>query len=361
MPECQSHPTGLTFVVTGGAIPSTKVSAMPKIASELHSRPPMERMMHIHEKIRRNRFPNCSKLAKEIEVSTRTIKRDIDFMKYRLNLPIEYDARRYGYFYTKPVDQFPSVPVTEAEVFALLVAHKAISQYRGTPFEVPLHAAFAKLTGQLDGTRSFTMANLQQALSFRPFAPEEVNLENFQILTRGISEQRRLKFSYKNLGANRAQSRKVNPYHMACADNRWYIIGYDLARKGMRTFALTRMKNVELLQDNFKLPDDFQIDEYLKGSFGIFKAEDDFEVVLEFDKWASDLVCERKWHPSQEVVKLKNGRVRMSLRLNNIEEVERWVLGWGSHVTVVRPMRLANRVLKAASELVARYASFLEK
>ena len=317
--------------------------------------------MHIHEKIRRNRFPNCAKLSKEIEVSTRTIKRDIDFMKYRLHLPIEYDARRYGYFYTKPVDQFPSVPVTEAEVFALLVAHKAISQYRGTPFEAPLHTAFAKLTGQLDGSRSFTMANLQQALSFRPFAPEEVNLENFQILTRGISEQRRLKFSYKNLGANRAQSRKVNPYHMACADNRWYIIGYDVGRKGMRTFALTRMKNVELLQNTFKLPDDFQIDDYLKGSFGIFKSDDDFEVVLEFDKWASDLVCERKWHPSQEVMKLKSGRARMTLRLNNIEEIERWVMSWSTHVTVIRPQRLVDRVAKSVAALQDRYQTLAKR
>jgi predicted DNA-binding transcriptional regulator YafY len=333
---------------------------MPKVAKELHSRPPFARMMHIHEKVKGKRYPNCSKLAREIEVSTRTIKRDIDFMKYRLNLPIEYDQRRYGYYYTKTVDQFPSVPVTEAELFALLVAHKAVSQYRGTPFEQPLHTAFAKLTGQLDGNRSFSMENLQQALSFRPFAPEEVNLENFQLLTRGINEFYRVKFSYKNLGAARAQSRRVNPYHLACADNRWYIIGYDVARKGMRTFALTRMKKVELLPDKFVAPQDFQIDEYLKGSFGIFKAADDFEVVLEFDKWASDLVSERKWHSSQEMVSLKSGRARMTLRLNNIEEIERWVMSWGTHVTVVRPIRLANRVLKAASEMVKRYSSFPE-
>lgn len=334
---------------------------MPIVAQELHSRPPFERMMHIHEKVKRKQYPNCTKLSREIEVSTRTIKRDIDFMKYRLNLPLEYDQRRYGYYYTEPVDQFPSVPVTEAELFALLVAHKAVSQYRGTPFEQPLHTAFAKLTGQLDGNRSFSMPNLQQALSFRPFAPEEVNLENFQILTRGINEQRRVRFSYKNLAADRAQSRRVNPYHLACSDNRWYMIGYDTARKGMRTFALPRMKKVELLPEKFKAPEDFQIDEYLKGSFGIFKSDDDFEVVLEFDKWSSNLVCERKWHPSQEVVKFKSGRARMTLRLNNIEEIERWVLGWGSHVTVVRPVRLANRILKSASELVQRYGSFLDK
>lgn len=60
---------------------------MPKVKDRIFVRPPWERMMQIHEQLKRNHFPNCSKIAKEIEVSTRTIKRDVDFMKYRLNLP----------------------------------------------------------------------------------------------------------------------------------------------------------------------------------------------------------------------------------------------------------------------------------
>jgi proteasome accessory factor B len=236
-----------------------------------------------------------------------------------------------------------------------------VSQYRGTPFEQPLQTAFAKLTGQLDANNAFSMANLHEALSFRPLAPEEVDLESFQILTRGIKERRRLKFAYKNLGAERAQPRHVNPYPLTCVDNRWYIIGWDVKRKGMRTFALSRMREVEVEVKTFTIPDDFQIDEYLKGSFGIFKSDDDFEVVLEFDKWASELVGERRWHPSQELHQFKNGRSRMTLRLNNIEEIERWVLGWGTHVTVVRPQRLADRIHKTATSLAERYAKLSEQ
>ena len=129
--------------------------------------------MRMHQLIKSGKYPNCSKLAREFEVVTRTIKRDIDFMKDRLELPIEYDSRRYGFYYSKPVDQFPGVAVTEAEVFALLVAHKAVAQYHGTPFQKPLQAAFEKLTSQLDRTAPFTLGSLDAALSFRPFAPEE--------------------------------------------------------------------------------------------------------------------------------------------------------------------------------------------
>ena len=52
--------------------------------------------------------------------------------------------------YTMPVHQYPSFPITESEIFALLIADKAIAQYHCVPRHQPLEAAFRKLTGQLD-------------------------------------------------------------------------------------------------------------------------------------------------------------------------------------------------------------------
>src|SRR5688500_13911100 len=97
----------LTTPVTGVAI-----SCMAqKKKNEVYSRPAWERMMRMHQLIQNGEYPNCPKVAKEFEVSTRTVKRDVDFMKTRLKLPIEYDENRYGFFYTQPVDQFPTVAV----------------------------------------------------------------------------------------------------------------------------------------------------------------------------------------------------------------------------------------------------------
>lgn len=328
---------------------------MPQVAAELHSRPPFERMMRIHEALKAGRFPNCTKLSRSIEVSPRTIKRDVDFMKFRLDLPIEYDSRRYGYFYSKAVEKFPSLPVTEAEIFALLVAHKAIAQYQGTPFEQPLQVAFRKLTGQLNDQHALSLGNLDQALSFHPFAPDEADLETFQILSRALQEQRTVQFLYKNLGAEKAQTRRVHPYHLACVENRWYLVAYDPAREAMRNFSMTRMRRVELLTEGFTLPKGFQIDEYLKGSFGIFQAGDDLEVVVDFDKWAGELVRERKWHRSQQLTELPDGGVRLQLRLNNLAEVERWILSWGIHATVQQPQRLRETIRSASEKLASRY------
>jgi len=112
-----------------------------------------------------------------------------------------------------------------------------------------------------------------------------------------------------------------------------------------------------LPRERFKRPCDFDPDEYLRGSFTVFKGKDDYEVVIEFDAWATDLIRGRKWHPSQEFTELPKGYSRLRLRLNNIEEIERWVLSWGLHAAVVRPNALVNRVRQTVAGLVERYAN----
>lgn len=144
---------------------------MPKVELQRYTRPAWERMMHIHREFQAGRHPNCRQLARDLEVVSRTIKRDVDFMRYRLNLPIAYDPQHRGYRYTEPVAAFPDVPVTEQEVFALLVAHKAIARYRGTSFEQILENAFKKLAGRLDAQTRHTLGHLDAALSFRPLCP----------------------------------------------------------------------------------------------------------------------------------------------------------------------------------------------
>ena len=328
---------------------------MAKVAPQLFSRPPMERMLLIHGRIKSGAFPNCLQLADEIEVSPRTIKRDVDFMKVRLNMPIKFDGRHKGYVYTEPVEQFPAAPISEAELFALLVAHKAVSQYRGTPFAAPLHAAFQKLTSQMNRENPLHLSQLEQALSFHPFAPDDADLQVFEKVSHAIGERRVLKFEYRKPAAKHGQARKVMPYHLACVDNRWYMVGHDLARHALRTFALARMEHLTVMATQFDRPKDFSIEKYLKGSFGIFTGDDDFEVVIEFDAWASALVRERKWHPTQQLQPLADGRARLTLRLAGLPEIERWVLSWGAHATVIRPDTLRASVRKAATELANRY------
>ena len=313
-------------------------------------------MMRIHRLIENKEYPNCSKIAKEFEMSVRTIKRDIDFMKTRLDLPIEFDVRRNGYLFTKPVPHFPQVPVSEADTFALFIASKAIEQYRGTPLQKMMEATFRKLTGQLDQSVRFSLGSLDGVLSFRPFAPGDAELKTFQLLTRAVSERRKVTFLYRNRGQVKAQQRRnVHPYHIACVENQWCMFGFDPARNDIRTFVLVRLSKPRLGQGRFEVSKKFDLNEFLRGSLGLFKGTEDFEVVVDLDAFAADDVRGRRLHSSQELTELPKGMLRVRLRLNSLEEVEGWILGFGKHATVVGPEELRERVRRIADGLAEKY------
>ena len=193
-------------------------------------------MKYIYERLKTQRRPNCSALAKTLEVSPKTVQRDIDFMRYQLDLPIEYDQARHGFFFDGEVAQFPTVHITEAELVALLVARKALEQYADTPFQKPLTAAFQKLTAGLENEIAFNWQDLERTFAFRPIGFAKRDLAAFEIIASAVREQRELEFDYRKLEAEKAEPRRVQPLSLLCVENQWYLRAYDRIRSDLRTF-----------------------------------------------------------------------------------------------------------------------------
>ena len=93
---------------------------MRNVLRERYTRPPSDRMRRIHEWIKSGKYPNAVTMGKDLEVTDRTVKRDIEYMRDRHGAPIEYDELRHGYYYTVDFDFLPVAAMTEAEMFALL-------------------------------------------------------------------------------------------------------------------------------------------------------------------------------------------------------------------------------------------------
>ncbi|MBL9138496.1 MAG: WYL domain-containing protein [Verrucomicrobiales bacterium] len=155
----------------------------------------------------------------------------------------------------------------------------------------------------------------------------------------------------------RSNGRTLHPCQLVCATHRWYVLGHGTARRALRAFVVGRIREPEVQNERFARPRTFRVEDYLKGSFGIFKGRGDFEVVIDLDRWAADLVRGRKWHASQVTKDLPGGELRIGFRLSSIEAIEPWVLGWGAHATVVRPKALVDRVRTAAAGMVKGYAA----
>jgi predicted DNA-binding transcriptional regulator YafY len=320
------------------------------------SRPPLERMLRIHEELRRGAFTNCTKLADTLQVSRKTILRDVAFMRDRLDLPIEFDSGIQAYRYTHPVNSFPTVQVTEGELMALLVARRAVEQYQGTPFHRQLELAFEKLTSGLKDRISFSPADELRAVSFKNVGLGKTDLAAFNVLSAAVLKQVEVEFEYRKPGESRASRRRVQPYHLSHRENLWYLVAMDTERGAMRTFALPRMAEVKNTGKRFSRPEDFSPERFFANALGVLGGSGDHRVKIRFEKAAADRVRERVWHESQQLTELADGRVELTMRLGALAEVERWALGWGKLAEVLEPKELRESLAKTVRALAEKYA-----
>lgn len=331
----------------------------------LLKRPTLGRVRRILELLQAGTYPNCRSIAADLEISPKTAARDLTCMRDRIKLPIEYDSKRFGYYLTRPVSGFPLVPVTEQELFALCVAQKAVEQYRGTALQQPLQVALDKCMECLDDQTRFTLQNLDDVLSIRPFAPEDADARLFELVTEAIRERRALRFAYRKPGEKTAALRHVHPYHLMEFGGRWYLLAHDVNRTGsnaapdgaIRKFVLGRVRDAEMTPERFEVPADFDPRAHFKSSLGVMTGGDDYRVVIEMDPWLTDVLRGRRWHPSQVVTELPGGASRLELRLGCLEEIQQHVLSWGARAHVVEPLALRERLLATAQELHQRYAA----
>lgn len=324
-------------------------------APGFRSRFSVERMMLIHDRLRNGASLNCTRFASELDVSRKTIQRDIDHMRDRLGLPLEYDRGTHSYVYTAPVQAFPTVQMSEGDAFALFVAERALEPLRGTPLFDRLHATFEKLTSNLKGSVDLT-AEDQQVVSFSQFGEGRTNAVAFDRLQKAHQEQREVTFAYKKPGALRAETRRVQPYHLTHRDNLWYLVGHDLEREDIRTFALPRMNDVTLTKKKFTPPEDFSPETFFADALGVVAGKGEaYDIHVRFSANVAERIEERVWHESQKSQRRRDGSVDLHLRLGSLLEIERWVLGWGAEAEIIAPLELRSRVAETIKSMAKRY------
>jgi proteasome accessory factor B len=269
-----------------------------------------------------------------------------------MELPIQYDSRRFGFFYAEPVKAFPTLQITEGELFALVVAERALQQYRGTSFEKPLLSALQKMEQSLPDTVSLSLTDVEQTISFRTSSEPILGLDIFDTLAQATTARRQLELTYRKPGQPHPQQRIVDPYHLANINGEWFLFAFDHLRHDLRTFVPARIKAIRPTGRTFERHRKFSLDQRLRGSFGVRSGQGKFEVAIQFHARVADYIREKKWHESQQLRELKGGGIELRLKLSSLAEIGRWVLSWGGDAVVIRPAELAEAVKQAARRVL---------
>lgn len=303
-------------------------------------KPQHSRLLFVDRKIREGKFPSCRSMAKEWEVTRKTIQRDISYMKYELDAPIEYVAKQRGYCYLEPHYQLPAMEVREGDLFAIYLAEKLLAQYKGTPVHDNLASVFAKISQSLP--EKVSQPGGQDFSRFTFLAEPAARLEpgTWEVVFDCLKRQQCLRFKYRSLADPDESSfitRKLDPYHAVRHGSDWYVIGHCHVRAKVRTFNLARMTEVTMESASFSLPEDFEVEAFTRGQFGIYQGGKLEWVEMLFSKRVAGYIKEKQWHESQKMEERADGSLCLRLKLGHRLELKRWLLGWGADVVVLGP------------------------
>jgi proteasome accessory factor B len=117
------------------------------------------------------------------------------------------------------------------------------------------------------------------------------------------------------------------------------------------------MQSLRVTSRKFKKPEDFSPEKHFGRSFGAYVGTGDYKVVVRFSKEVTGLIKERVWHETLETKDLPDGGLEFTLRLDSLEEIQRWILGWGDTAKVLEPKELRESIRSTAEAVRKLYGS----
>ncbi|MEN8258489.1 MAG: WYL domain-containing protein [Thermodesulfobacteriota bacterium] len=319
-------------------------------------KPQHSRLLFIDRKIQEGCFPNCSSLAEEWEVSGKTIQRDLDYMRYQLDAPLEYSAKDRGYYYTEARFQLPAMDVKESDLFAIYLAEKLLSQYEGTPVYHNLCQVFQKIEDSLPSKTSLGPGSDFSRFSFFSAAQTMIQPGIWQAVFEGLRTLHSIDITYQLPTSQEApQRRRIDPYHGVRFEGDWYVIAYCHLRKDIRTFSLARIIEAESSKESFSIPEDFDFQAISASHFGVHWSDEETLVRIRFSSKVAPYIKERTWHQSQEISDNSDGSLDLELTVSHLFELKKWLLSWGSQAQVLEPVALAEEVKAEVAAIVGLY------
>jgi predicted DNA-binding transcriptional regulator YafY len=200
----------------------------------------INRILKIDDEIQANKYRNAATLSGKLEVTRRTILRDIDYLRLMYQAPSEYDFTKRGFYYTEPNFFIKSVILTEGELFSIALFDQFLEQYRNTPMEKKLRDIFNKIIKSLPGMVTLDSGFSRTQTTFIPDAPVSIDGEVFENIFKALMEHKTITGKYRSLQRTEYKEYTLDPYHAICHRGYWYVICYCHENGATRTYLFQR-------------------------------------------------------------------------------------------------------------------------
>lgn len=321
-----------------------------------------ERFYKIEQMLHDRRIASFIELQEELEVSRATLKRDLQFLRDRLNAPIVYDREANGYRFDvpdryAPKHQLPGLWFNASEIHALLMMQQLLEEVQPGllgPHIAPLQTRLQSLLGSVSSSdQGDAPAEIAKRVRILHAQKRRTELRHFELIASTLLKRRRLKLRHFNRGRNEESEREISPQRLVHYRDNWYLDAWCHLRKDLRSFAVDAIRSAEMLDVPADEIREDELNRVLAAGYGIFSGSETEWAKLKFKPEQARWVIEEQWHPQQRTESLPDGSLVLELPYANPTELVMDILRHGSGVTVLEPPSLKAAVLaelRAAAE-----------
>lgn len=315
-----------------------------------------ERFYRIRRRLLERGALTRREVEEDLEISHSTFKRDIEYMRDRLNVPIVWSPDRQAYVLDRDsgAEELPGVWFSPGEIYALLEIEHLLEQLEpgllGRQLE-PVRARLRKLLESGDkGHRE-----IRRRIRVLPMGTRRVNREVFETLSYALLERRRVSIRHLRRQTGEESTRIVSPQRLVHYRYNWYLDAWCHTRADLRIFAVDAIRGAQALDDAAEEVDDARLDAVLRAGYGIFAGAETRRALLRFSPARARWVGDETWHSQQVGRHEPDGSYLLEVPYSQEPELVMDILKYGHDVEVLAPASLRQRVAAELEAAADRY------
>ena len=318
-----------------------------------------ERFYKIHGLLTQRKVVSRNAFLAELGISRATFKRDLEYLRDRMNMPVIWDRDRGGYRLdegasTAHLFQLPGLWFSSEEIHALLTMEQLLERLQPGLLGAQVRPLRNRIRRILD-SGDFAAGELNRRIRILQMGVRPVDPENFQAISSALLSRRRLHIEHFQRSRNETLSRDISPQRLVYYRDNWYLDAWCHLRQALRTFSIDAITEAKVLGKRAREIKDQTLDEQLGAGFGIFSGRKTQTAVLRFSPMRARWVSRETWHSEQDGHFELDGAYVLSVPYSDPRELVMDILKYGADVEVLAPAALRDMVSAQLKEAAAYY------
>jgi predicted DNA-binding transcriptional regulator YafY len=315
-----------------------------------------ERFYRIRRRLIEKKALTRREIVDELEISHATFKRDIEYLRDRLNVPIIWSRERQAYVLDPDAElaELPGVWFSPSEIYALLEIDHLLDSLGAGLLGRQLGPLRARLRSLLDsGDHGYR--EIRHRIRVLTLGTRRVNRDVFEALSLALLGRKRVFIRHRKRGDGGITERTVSPQRLVHYRYNWYLDAWCHVRKDLRTFAVDAITHAQVGKEAARKVAENELDRVLGAGYGIFSGAETETAVLRFTPASARWVADEVWH-SRQVGRIEaDGSYVLELPYSREPELVMDLLRHGAGVEVLAPPALRAHVAREHAAAARQY------